>query len=432
MNKQRMIAIAAAVVIGVGVLYAFGGGYVQLGVPVQKDLDAAVAQEDEGLVATSEQGQSEQLDELRQQIEELNAELQKAKEVTSNTASVTEDPVVSSVSVAFSTPNNAVPKIAFTKATDLTLNVGDTNNRTATTTPAGIPVTYISSDPTVATVAADGNVTCLAAGKTVITAQSGELSTSYNLTVNAALPVAQKTDAVKSSNTGSPLANYSVTVNDKSTPAVRSGGTDWPITTYYFIAADGTKLGSVTGKAYTDIMEKYRVKSSTSSEWLAPGSGGDWVMWFADVFNEYRGVSSGNSGNTGASQSNSSTGNSAAQNADTNAYAEDVIRLINKERESKGLHALDIDSSLMTHSEVRAQELSIQYSHARPNGTKETSECIVMRRNSPSAAVQAWLDSPPHRDAILNESGKFRYNYIGAGCYEDESGILYWVITFAV
>ena len=158
------------------------------------------------------------------------------------------------------------------------------------------------------------------------------------------------------------------------------------------------------------------------------GSNEEWEFWFAEQFNELRGVS----GSTGSGMQKPSGGTSAAKEVDTAVYADEVVSLINRERENAGLHALEIDSDLTTHSEMRAEELSIQYSHVRPNGTKETSECIVMRRSSPAEAVQAWLDSSPHRDAILNESGRFRYNYIGSGCYQDEKGILYWVITFDV
>lgn len=53
-----------------------------------------------------------------------------------------------------------------------------------------------------------------------------------------------------------------------------------------------------------------------------------------------------------------------------------------------------------------------------------------MRRDTPAAAVQAWMDSDPHRDAIINESGRFNYSTIGSGCYQDKTGVLYWVITF--
>ncbi|GKH48136.1 hypothetical protein CE91St46_10850 [Eubacteriales bacterium] len=228
-------------------------------------------------------------------------------------------------------------------------------------------------------------------------------------------------------NAGTVFEGCTVTVTDKDTPAVRAAGTGWPITKYYFVAEDGDYLGSISGAAMNAIIEKYQTGAGD-----APGNGGEWEFWFAEQFNEYRGVSQYMADTTERASNSSNSGGASAQDVDTDAYALEVIDLINQKREDIGLENLQIDSSLTSHSEIRAEELSIQYSHVRPDGTKEKSECIVMRRDTPLEAVEAWMDSDPHRDAILDESGRFPYQRIGSGCYQDESGVLYWVITFGL
>ena len=309
----------------------------------------------------------------------------------------------------------AVTAIAFNKTADLTLNIGDTNRRAAVTTPAGGAVAYASSDANVATVDSTGNVTCKAAGKTVITATSGSVKASYNLTVTAAAASsAPGTPAASSSGgTGSgALIGYPVTVNNQTTPAATVGGfKSNGVYAMYFQSADGAIIGSISEDTYRKVLQ-----AATDSGVLDGTT--DSRIWMAQQFNLYRGLGF-------------NVPDSTANKVDTDAYAQEVIRLVNEKREAVGLHALEIDDSLMAHAAIRAEELTIQFSHVRPNGTKETSECATMKCDTPSKAVQAWMNSDAHRTAILNESGQFNYNYIGAGCYQDEQGVLYWIITFS-
>lgn len=219
----------------------------------------------------------------------------------------------------------------------------------------------------------------------------------------------------QTNNSDSPFGNYEVTVYDSTKPAVRSTGYGWPMTTYSFIAADGTDVGSITAEAYDELMNQNKVIYPSSGGWYAPNENGDWETWFAEIFNNYRGVSF----------------DITADNAvDTDAYAMEVIALVNKKREELGLNILEIDDNLMEHSAIRAEELAIQFSHERPNGTVEKSECAGQGSKTPAKVFQAWMDSDPHRNAILNESGRFLYNEIGSGCYQDEGGKFYWIITF--
>lgn len=236
-------------------------------------------------------------------------------------------------------------------------------------------------------------------------------------------PAVPSIQSQTSTNGTGAFTGFNVTVLDKATLAVTSGGYDWPITKYYFVTANGTQLGYISGSDCVKIQEKLGVTPPGGGPYEPPG-GGDWEKWFANEFNKFRGLAGTNSG------ASPNAGESAKTQVDTDAYASEIIRLVNEKRENVGLHALEIDSSLVEHAAIRAEELSIQFGHVRPNGVKESSECIARLQTSPTKAFNAWMQSDPHRTAILNENGKFDYNYVGAGCYQDEHGALYWVLTF--
>ena len=63
----------------------------------------------------------------------------------------------------------------------------------------------------------------------------------------------------------------------------------------------------------------------------------------------------------------------------------------------------------------RAKEISIKFSHTRPDGTDSTSilseygipddkggENIAAGYNSPQSVIEGWMNSPGHRVALLN------------------------------
>ena len=116
----------------------------------------------------------------------------------------------------------------------------------------------------------------------------------------------------------------------------------------------------------------------------------------------------------------------------------EVFELTNKERRAHGSSELILDKELCEAAETRAQELATLYDHTRPDGTKgieildelgitytARGENIARKQNTPAQAVEAWMNSPSHRAALLNED----FDSIGIGHYY-ANGIHYWVQLF--
>ena len=121
------------------------------------------------------------------------------------------------------------------------------------------------------------------------------------------------------------------------------------------------------------------------------------------------------------------------------AMASEVIRLTNIERAKAGRSALIYNASLQRGAMMRAKEISVKFSHERPNGESFTTilnECdaghisgenIAAGQKSPELAVKAWMNSQGHKLTMLDKENL----YIGVGFYQDADGRYYWVQSFA-
>ena len=56
------------------------------------------------------------------------------------------------------------------------------------------------------------------------------------------------------------------------------------------------------------------------------------------------------------------------RNCQRREYREALLELVNKYREKNGLNSLEENDYLNEMAQIRAEELSIRYSHLRPNG----------------------------------------------------------------
>lgn len=95
-----------------------------------------------------------------------------------------------------------------------------------------------------------------------------------------------------------------------------------------------------------------------------------------------------------------------------------MFTLVNQARKAAGLNELWYSARVHEVCEIRTQELTSYYSHTRPDGTRFSTafkeagvsykicgENIAYGRNMFSTVeevFQAWMDSPSHRENILN------------------------------
>ena len=113
-------------------------------------------------------------------------------------------------------------------------------------------------------------------------------------------------------------------------------------------------------------------------------------------------------------------------------YRADILRRVNKYREKNGLNTLEENDYLNEMAQIRAEELSVRFSHIRPNGELASrygvnSEIIVDTVKTPKDAFLAWKGSEQHNKAML----KSTFLTFGSGYYVDGNGKSYWVILFS-
>lgn len=124
---------------------------------------------------------------------------------------------------------------------------------------------------------------------------------------------------------------------------------------------------------------------------------------------------------------------------ETLSYAEQILKLVNKERAKVGLHALKLDTQVSSAASVRAKEIQTSFSHTRPDGRKFSSvltdngirftaagENIAWGQTSPEQVMEAWMNSDGHRANILNA----KFTKLGVGHLKNISGRNYWVQLF--
>lgn len=124
---------------------------------------------------------------------------------------------------------------------------------------------------------------------------------------------------------------------------------------------------------------------------------------------------------------------------DLQAFAEQVVELVNQERAKSGLSALKSVPVLNVCAEKRSEELVSTFSHTRPDGTncatildeygvnwRTTGENIAYGYPDPESVMTGWMNSAGHRANIL--SGNF--DSIGVGVIS-RNGVLYWTQVFA-
>ncbi len=142
-------------------------------------------------------------------------------------------------------------------------------------------------------------------------------------------------------------------------------------------------------------------------------------------------VTVGDSGSISVNGSSFSNGSSEAALSESE-YIDEVIRLVNVERESAGLDPLKKNDSLCDAAAVRVGEIRTKFSHTRPDGTAcftaveengYKGENIALGYPSPEDVMTGWMNSSGHKANILDPG----FTEIGVG-YSDNGN--YWVQVF--
>lgn len=132
-------------------------------------------------------------------------------------------------------------------------------------------------------------------------------------------------------------------------------------------------------------------------------------------------------------------------NRNLSAETSEMLGYVNEVRKQYGLRELDGLELLDSAADVRANELLENYSHDRPDGNsyitaieetdlpewRAAAENIAYGMNSMSTvkeAFDAWMDSPPHRENILNPD--VRYMACAKATKSDNGEYTYWEQLF--
>ena len=128
-----------------------------------------------------------------------------------------------------------------------------------------------------------------------------------------------------------------------------------------------------------------------------------------------------------------------ADAAEINQMVQEVIRLTNIERAKVGSAPLQYHEGLQKAAMVRAKEISISFSHTRPDGRNlstaldeagvggSSGENIAMGYSTPKDVVEGWMNSLGHQVTMISE----RSTYIGVGIYQNDYGTYFWTQNFA-
>lgn len=123
------------------------------------------------------------------------------------------------------------------------------------------------------------------------------------------------------------------------------------------------------------------------------------------------------------------------------AQAKEVIQLVNRERNMRGLIPFSENWQLSRVARFKSEDMALKgyFAHNSPTyGTpfrmmqdfglrySAAAENIAMGQRTPQAVMNAWMNSPGHRANILSPA----YTQIGVGVAQNKGGTYYWTQMF--
>ena len=332
----------------------------------------------------------EEYDALKEQNEKLQAELDELKGETDEETESDTESGSSSEAESTSTP--------------------DGSSSSSTSSQSSTPATSGSSQSSAQQSSSQSSAPASTSSQSSAQSQSG-----------SSTPAPQKTT---SSSGKGPLAKYTVNVTDSKTPATDVRGKLYNgVLAYVFYSSSDNVVGTIPDSEISQILWDNNLTQAEDDEQKS---------WFVENFNIYRGLDGGSyEGGSGST----SGGSSRSSVIDFDEFREEVIRLTNIERENAGLDPLAEDSTAMEYAQIRAEEISENYSHTRP-GNKDKSldglyfiENIAYGQKTPEAVVKAWMNSEGHRATLLSDYSEVG-NRFGVGCFKGSNGKIYWTQEF--
>lgn len=127
---------------------------------------------------------------------------------------------------------------------------------------------------------------------------------------------------------------------------------------------------------------------------------------------------------------------SNASDSDTGLRAEalEAFNQVNEIRAEAGLDRLVWDQNLETVASVRAEECNTKFSHTRPDGREwytvnskiQGGENLAYGFDTANDVVEAWMNSPTHKDNILYDE----FTGGSISIYQNDNGTYYWANEF--
>ena len=311
-------------------------------------------------------------------------------------------------------------------ATQTLTEGGEPQSVTALVEPADATdytVTYTSSDDSIATVDAAGNVTPVAAGETEVIAEIAD----KGLTATCHVVVTPAVEALYLSENAVTLG-----IGKEETLALTAEPEEVDVSAAVWASSD---------ESIATVDDEGNVTAVAEGEATVTATlGGMEVTCEVTVSDKSASDSSGGGASASSSGNSSSTSTSTAYGAIPFSLAAGTLEWfgidstddaywatlenINAYRAAVGVPALSVDSSLSAIAKQRCIDMVV--SGTMSHDGYQTPEIIAQNYNSAQSVVDAWAASPGHYAAMTSSD----YTVCGIGCAFEEGGATYWCVTF--
>ena len=117
-----------------------------------------------------------------------------------------------------------------------------------------------------------------------------------------------------------------------------------------------------------------------------------------------------------------------------NNFIDDLLFYHNTVRRNKLILSNALNEYAQFRADVMAKNRSLNHTTETElkrlmgrNNFYSIAENIASGQRTPGDAIGSWLNSPEHRQSLLNGN----YKYVGFGCAEDSNGRRYWCAIYA-